>query len=290
MTSTSRLRRITAALLPFLLIAAAFPAFGFLGIGDAAIVANQVIQIAAQVTQVAEAVETVLSLEDQLDQQIAEALGQVGALVESFDQLTSDPMSLLSDFTSLSWGTDFTGDPRQLLQNFANMQDPNANPLTDYWRQYLAQADTISRQRYANTFGDVAGASDKWLAQRELADRARIFDYTALDSAERIIELLGTASDTVERSRTQTNLSDTALAQEQFANQITVAEIDMAVAELLAQTAVRDAMDRQTLELERREQLEAWVVAERAQARQADRAQNRIRGQRNAWRQAFLLD
>ncbi len=287
MTPTSPLRRIVATLLPVLILAGGIPALALFGLGD--IVLDPVNLVENAITAgFQELIND--TIQNQLDHLEEKAMGEIGKLTESFTDLTGLPMPLLDNFQSLSWAGDFRGDPGQLLQNFANMQDPNADPLTDYWRQHLAQADTVSRQRYANTFRDVAGASDTWLANRELADRARIFDYTALDSAERVIELLGNASDSVERSRTQTNLSDTALAQEQLANQITVAEIDMAVAELLAQTTVRDAMDRQTLELERRQQLETWVTAERAEARQADRAQNRIRAQRNAWNQAFLLD
>ncbi|MXX77346.1 MAG: hypothetical protein F4210_06315 [Holophagales bacterium] len=287
MTPTSPLRRTVATLLPILILAGGIPALAIFGFGDIVLDPANLVENALTAGFQDLINDTI---QNQLDHLEEKALGEIGKLTESFAELTGLPMPLLDNFDTLTWAGDFRGDPGQLLQNFASMQDPNADPLTDYWRQYLAQADTVSRQRYANTFRDVAGASDKWLAQREQADRARIFDYTALDSAERIIELLGNASDAVERSRGQTNLSDTALAQEQLANQITVAEIDMAVAELLAQTTVREAMDRQTLELQRRHQLEAWVTAERTEARQADRAQNRLRGQRNAWRQAFLLD
>lgn len=292
MTKTPRLRRTVAALVPLLLVVAAFPAFGIFGLGDAAIVANQIIQIAAQVTQVAEAVETVLSLEDQLDEQINKALGQVGALVETFDQLTGDPMSLLENFTTVTWGTDFTGEPRQLLESFAEMQDPNATPLTDYWRNALAQADTIPRQRLQNLFRQTPGnrGGDVWVKARERADRARIFDYTTLDSAERITELLGTASDAFEQSRNQTNLADTALAQEQLATQLTAAEMDIAVAELLSQTAVREAMERQTIELFRLRQLEAWTTGIVDQRRRVDRFRNRTRGRGGAYNDALLLN
>lgn len=291
--ANSRLRRIVAGILPFLLIVAAFPAFGLFGIGDAAIIANQVTQIAAQVTQIAEAAQAVINLEDQLNQEIAQALGQVGALVEAFDQLSSDPMSLLNDITTVTWAGDFAGDPRQLLTAITEMPDPNLNPLTDHWRNAIAQADTVSRGRMRNVLRHVPNgthASDAWLARRDLADRTRIFDYTALDSAERISELLGTASDAVARSRSQTNLADTALAQEQLANQLTTAEVMMAAAELDAQGAVRDAMERQTLELLRLRQLEAWTNAVAQQRQRVDNFRNRTRSLRGAINDSLLLN
>ena len=292
MTRTPRLRRTAAVLIPLLLVAVAFPAFGILGLGEVGIIANQAIQIAAQVTQVAEAIQTYASLEDQLSGQVAQALGQVGALIDTFEQLASDPMSLLDNFQSVAWGTDFTADPRELLESFTDMQDPNADPLTDYWRQYLAQADTVSRGRMDNLFSHVPGnrASDIWLNSRERAERAQIFDFASLDSAERMTELLGNAAETFERTRQQTNLADTALAQEQLANQLTIAEIILATAQLDAQIAVREAMDRQTRELARLRQLEAWTAELPQQRQRVQTFSNATRGRATAYSDALRLN
>ena len=286
----NRRRQIGALALAGLLIA--IPAYTLLPTGGASEV-TQLLVLAENAVTALETAQTVLELEDQLTHMRDKALGQVGALVERFAQLSSDPMNLLADSSSIAWGGDFTGDPALLLTAVTEMQDPSATSVTDYWRQYLAGADTVDDTRIAQILRNVPNArfaGDAWLAQRELADRARIFDYTSLDNAERLIELLGTASDSVGRSRGQTNLSDTALAQEQLANQITGAEIDIAVAQLLAHQAVRDAMERQTFELLRRRQLEAWTASVTAQNQRVDRFSNRVRRRARAYNDSLLLN
>lgn len=291
-------RPLAAILVPLLIVGAAFPAFGLLGgLSGVASELTQILNVAENAISAvetavtaAETANAVLELENQLQQSVDEAMGRVGALVERFEDLSSDPLNLVENSQGLAWAGDFNGQPRQLLNAFAEMQDSAANSLTTHWRQALAQADTIGRGRFRNVFRNVPTASATWLAQRERADRDRIFDYVGLDYAERITELLGSASDSVERSRQQTNLSDTALAQEQHATQLTRAEIDMGVAQLFAHQTARDAMERQTLELERRQQLQEWVTAVTAQRPRARRARNAVRGRGQAFSQALLLN
>ncbi len=296
MTRNPKLRRTVALLLPCLLLAA-LPASGLLGsLSGIASEISQIVNIATNALTAAEtavsAIETantVLELQDQIDQQLDDAMGRIGALVDSFEDLTSDPMKLLENAQGLTWAGDFQGQPRQLLDAAANMQDNTANSLLTYARQDLAAIDTVSRQRYARTFPDT-DASANYLARRESADRQLATDFLVLDSAEQTIELLGSAADSIDRSRQQTNLSDTALAQEGHALLLNALELDTAHLQLVAQHTLRNGLETYKLEREHRAQIEAWVTAERAEARLADRAQNRIRGQRNAWRQAFLLD
>jgi hypothetical protein len=298
MTKHPRLRRAVAVLLPLLLVMAALPASGLLGgLSGVASEITQILNVAenafSAVESAAAVVETakaVAELQQQYDEMVDQAMGRVGALVQRFEDLSSDPMSLLDNAGSVSWSGDFTGQPLQLLNAFADMQDASGNSLLTWSRQAHATADTVSRQRYARTFRDNPHASDQWLERRERADAARAADYLVLDSAEKTIELLGSASDSVERSRRQTALADTALAQERHANQLTEIEVDISVAQLIAHHAARDMLAQRQLEIEHQEQIEAWVNAERAEDQRARRAQNRVRGHRNAWRTAFLFN
>ena len=297
MTKHPRLRRTVAVLLPLLLLAA-LPASGILNsLTGVASEVSQLVNIATNALTAAEsavsAIETantVLELKDQIEQDLDQAMGRIGALTERFEDLSSHPLSLLQDSSGLSWSSDFTGEPLALLSAMADMQDDTDNSLLTHSRQALAAADTVSRQRYARAFRDVPTASDNWLERRERAEQQLAADYLVLDSAEAVIELLGKTSESVERSRQQTELADTALAQEAHAMKLNDIEVDIAVAQLTAHHAARNMLETWKLEREHREQLEAWVTAERDEARRADRAQNRVQSQGNAWRQAFLFN
>ncbi len=285
MSPRSRFRRTVATLLPVLILAAGIPALALFGLGD--IVLDPVNLVENAITAgFQELIND--TIQNQLDHLEEKAMGEIGKLTENFDFLSADRLALLGLPTDLTWSTDFTGQPRQLLDAVADMQDDSDNSLLTYTRQDLAAVDTISRQRYANTFPNTR-AGDTWLANREQADRALATDFLILDTAETTIEHLGHISESLERSRQQTNLSDTALAQELHALLLNLVEGNLAMTQLTAQHSLRNALETYKLERQHRAQLQAWVVAERAEARQADRTQNRMRQQRNAWAQAFRL-
>lgn len=269
---------------------AAIPLSAFLGFANPASEATQLLVLIEDALTAVETAQTVIELEDQIEQQLDDAMGRIGALTQAFEDLSSDPMSLLQDSSGLSWAGDFQGEPLALANALADMQDDTGNSLLTHSRQALAVADTVSRDRYARAFRDVPTAADNWLERRERAERQLAADYLVLDSAEAVIELLGKTSASVDRSRQQTELADTALAQEAHALKLNDIEVNIAVAQLTAHHAARNMLDTWALEREHREQLEAWVTAERDQGRRADRAQNRVEGQRNAWRQAFLFN
>lgn len=297
MTQHPRLRRAVAILLPVLLLAA-LPASGLLNsLSGVASEISQLVNIATNALTAAEsavsAIETantVLELKDQIEQDLDQAMGRVGALQQAFEDLSSDPMSLLEDSQALSWSGDFTGEPLAMLNAVAEMQDDTGNSLLTYTRQEIATSDTVTRQHYAYAFRDVPSASNNWLAQRERLDHELAADYLVLDSAERVAELIGNASESVERSRQQTNLSDTALAQEAHAMQLNAVEVDIAVAQLIAHHAARDMLAQAALVKRHNEQLEVWLTTERAETIRALRARNRVLANGTGWSQAFLFN
>lgn len=289
MTLLPRTRRGKTAAIILACLLLAIPVYAFLP-GAGASEVTQLLVLAENAISAIETAQTVLELEDQIAQQLDDAMGRIGALADRFEDLSSDPMNLLADSSSIDWAADFDGEPLQLLNALADMQDASDNSLLTWSRQAHAQADTVTRERYARTFRNNPRASQQWLDRRERADRARAADYLVLDSAEKTIELLGSASESIERSRQQTQLADTALAQERHANQLTEIEVDISVAQLIAHHAARDMLAQRQLEIEHQEQVEAWVEAERAERQQARRAQNRVRRSGRAWTQALLLN
>lgn len=251
---------------------------------------SQLVNIAENAAVAIETADTVLQLKDQIEQDLDQAMGRIGALTEAFEALSSDPMSLLEDSSGLSWSSDFSGEPLALLNSIADMQDDTGNSLLTHSRQALAAADTVSRQRYARAYRAHPHASDIWMERREKADMQLAADYLVLDSAETVIELLGQTSESVDRSRQQTELADTALAQEAHAMKLNDIEVDIAVAQLTAHHAARNMLATWELEKNHREQLAAAEAEHRAQTRRADRAQNRTRGRGNAWTRALALN
>lgn len=290
MTKHPRLRRAVAVLLPVLLVVA-LPASGILNsLSGVASEITQILNVAENALSAVETAKTVAELKDQIEQDLDDAMGKIGALTQAFEDLSSDPMNLLENGQGLSWAGDFSGEPLNLLNAASEMQDDTGNSLLTHVRAELATADTVTRQRYARAYRDVPSASDNWIERRERAEQQLAADYLVLDSAEAVIELIGKTSESVERSRQQTELADTALAQEAHAMKLNDIEVDISVAQLTAHHAARNMLDTWKLEREHREQLEAEVTAERAESQRATRAQNRVRGQRNAWRQAFLFN
>jgi len=297
MTKHPRLRRTVAVLLPLLLVAA-LPASGLLNsLSGVASELTQILNVAENALSAietaataAETAQTVLELKDQIDQDLDQAMGRIGALQDRFEDLSSDPMSLLENAQGLSWAGDFQGEPLAKLNAMAEMQDDTGNSLLTHVRAELATADTVSRQRYARAYRAHRGASDIWTERREHADMQLAADYLVLDSAEQLVELLGKTSESVERSRQQTELADTALAQEAHAMKLNDIEINTAVAQLTAHHAARNMLATFELEKNHREQLAAAEAAHRDQTRRAQRAQNRTRGRGKAWTQALLLN
>ncbi len=296
MTNRPRLRRTVAALVVFLL-GLGVPAYAFLDLVAGATELSQLIHIAESalttIETAATAIETaktVVALGDQIEQDLDQAMGRIGALQQRFEDLSSDPAQLLEGGSPPDWYGDFTGQARQQLTAFADMGDDSGNSLLTHSRQALATADTVSRQRYARVYRGIPSAGANWTARRERAENRLAADYVVLDSAERVTELLASAAENVERSRQATELTETALAQEARANQLTDIEVDIAVAQLTAHHAGRNMLDQIILEREHREWLESSLAALNAQRQQARRAQNRARGRGNAFTQALLLN
>ena len=253
-----------ALIVPLLLIAATAPApaiFG--GLEGFSTQVEQWVQIAEQVVLLAETVE---GFDDQLDEMRNKALGQIGALVEPFEQLASRPTTLF-DSTLAGWIEDFEGSPRELADTLTALGE-DGQTLTEHWRIAFADADAVDEQDILALFPDRPDlrnrTAEAWRLGREAADRRRIADYAAFDAAEELLEMLTAAQESVAGLRGQTNLADTALQQAALSGQLTDTEINVALAQLMAHSIIRDGLEEQQRQVEELQNLERWAASEQA--------------------------
>ena len=231
---------------------------GALGGGNAAIIANQITQIGHQVTLQGK-------LDDEIDQLRREALGQIGQLTQTIQQLAGDPADLIDG--AVPWSGDFLNpETVQLAGVLTDLNDAGANTLTTHWRTALANADQVGEADVLGLFPDHPAngqaAAEALRIQRDRIEQQTAADYAAFEAAEALTEFIAGAQTNLAGLRAQTNLSGTALQQAQMAGQLTSAEIQVAVAQLAGYSAVRDTLHRQRREVERRRYLTRWTDAE----------------------------
>ena len=245
------------------IVALLAPTLLFAQFGDWAIIANQVRQIGHAITMVRHLGSTASDLTNQLTHLKEEALGKVGALPDSIQQLAADPTTLLD--TTVPWATDVESlEALELVHTLTTWGEAGPG-LSDHWRSTLGEADTIGESEIMALFDNPqAGllAAEQWKASRDHSEAAIVQDFATFDAAEQLFERLTDALEAVNTLRGQTNLSGTALTQAQLAGQITDSEVRIATAQMQAMTAIRDALARQQAVAQRRRELAQWVAAE----------------------------
>ena len=263
MLHTTIRRGLVAILVPMMFLVGTAPTQAL--IGDFAIIANQITQIGQAVTMISHLNRTSSRLQQQLTQLREEALGQVGQLTQTIQQLAGDPAKLIDG--TVPWTGDFLNpETIQFANILTDLKDAGANTLTTHWRTALANADQIGEPDVLGLFPDHPesgqAAAEALELQRDRIEQQMAADYAAFDAAETLTELIAGAQTNLEDLRGQTNLSGTALQQAQMAGQLTNAEIQVAVAQLVGYGAVRDTLHRQRREVERRRYLSRWTDAE----------------------------
>ena len=253
---------------------------------------TRVAQLAQQALELAEAVQGVTHLATQiaqLDSTYAHmqeaAMGRVGQLTAPFTNLsTADAQTLLNaDFGS--WQNRLSGTSGDVAAALASL---DGSSLSDFLVTELDAADAVGDADFRGLFPNNQAASDEmadaWTAAREHGDRIRAADLATAEAAGRVTALLQAAQVDIDGRRGQAELSHTALQQAQIANQLTAAEMQVAIAQLQAIEMQQEALSRHEGELLHRAALERWVARERAaQARAADYLAA-SEGQRAAWR------
>lgn len=226
------------------------------------------LEYALQGLEYAEAVQGVIHLGrqiQQLDSTIAQhrdaAMGRIGQLTDAFADLSLSDASTLLDADFAGWRNRLEGGADDLATAIGDMKDAT---LADYLLGELDAADVVTDAQLLGLYPGARGAqlADAWTEERESGDRMRAGDYATAEAAGRITTLLRDAQDDIDGRRGQAELSHTALQQAQVANQLTAAEMDIALAQLIAVQAQQAALERHQAELHARQALERWMQRE----------------------------
>lgn len=268
------MRRLIPALLVLpLLLAAPQPAAAQIAMPviDAANVAQAILTYKRLKKQLEEHVRTANRLRTRTTQAINQirhlrdaANGRIGALRQSFSALSSDPVDLLLNADFGAWRTRLGGDSEDIVAALEAMQDGS---LAAFLLDELNAADSINDADLLALYPDTARSTqlaEAWREGRESGDRIRAADLATAETAGRLTTLLDNAQQSLAGRRAQSQLSNTALQQAVVANQLTAAEVDLALAQFLAIQAQQEALQRHEAELIERQQLARWVRQETA--------------------------
>ena len=219
---------------------------------------NERMQIANQVTQIRQFTEQLTRMREQITHMKEAALGEIGALEESFSELVAGPTDLVVE--AMQWQTEFTGSARELAAATRGLA--SGRPLRESWRTILNQyrtnqADIVDLLSHLDS-RVTAQVSDHYRQDQENADKQRVTTYLVDDSATALIETTASAQESLQRLRFNTNVSDTALAQAQVTGLATQGEVLSAMAQLMAFEAARGAAQEYQEELKRRQQWKQW--------------------------------
>ncbi|MCY3758765.1 MAG: hypothetical protein OXG96_13670 [Acidobacteria bacterium] len=239
--------------------------------------ANQSSIIANQLTQIQQFTDKLSEMRDQVQHLKDKALGSYHALTSPFTSLISAKTDLVG--TGMSWIGNFQGDAAQIANAYKSLSDGVS--VRGGWNSLLQTADTVTETDLVSIFANLpAGvgsrAGELFRQQREAADRQRVLDHALADASSTLIEALRNAQDTLDKLRTQTNKSDTALAQANVAATATQAELLGALAQLQAYQGAREAGASYERDLARRQELERWAGVLRQSEQDLQQAQAEI--------------
>lgn len=225
---------------------------------------NERMQITHQITQIKQFTEQLTKTREQITHMKEAALGQIGALGESFAELVAGPTDLVVE--GMHWQTEFTGSARELVA--ASKKLASGEPLRESWRTILNQyrtnqadiSDLLSHLDPRVT----ARVSDHYRRDQEKADKRRVTTYLVDDSATALIGTAVSAQESLRKLRSNTNVSNTALAQAQVAGLATQGELLSSMAQLMAFQAARETARDYQDELKRRQQWKQWQQRQKA--------------------------
>ena len=225
---------------------------------------NERMQITHQITQIKQFTQQLTKTREQITHMKEAALGQIGALEESFAELVAGPTDLVVE--GMQWQTEFTGSARELV--VAAKKLASGEPLRESWRKILNQYRT-NQEDISDLLGHLdprvtARVSDHYRQDQEKADKRRVTTYLVDDSATALIETAVGAQESLQKLRSSTNVSDTALAQAQVAGLATQGELLSSMAQLMAFQAAREAARDYQDELKRRQQWKQWQQRQEA--------------------------
>ena len=257
-------------LVPVLIVLTTTPAYALFGsilagIQRAQMIVNQGVQIYKDTMAKITLDGQLTQMTDQFAHLKEQALGSVGALTDPFTDLASAPAEFIG--VGLSWKNDFTGVAAELADSVEQMGETGKS-FTQSWRTRLSAADTVAESDILDLYGGYrpelgAKAASGYLAKREEGDKQLVLGHAMSDAAGNLMTAAREAVESYEGLRTNTNTSNTALAQSQVAGTVTQGNLTAAMAQLMAFQAAREAAKDYEQEIARREALARWVAARR---------------------------
>ena len=285
-----------ALLVPVLIVLTTTPAYALFGsilagIQRAQMIVNQGVQIYKDTMAKLTLDGQLTQMTDQFAHLKEQALGSVGALTDPFTDLASAPAEFIG--VGLSWKNDFTGVAAELADSVEQMGETGKS-FTQSWRTRLSAADTVTESDILGLYGGYrpelgAKAASGYLAEREEGDKQLVLGHAMSDAAANLMITAREAVEAYEGLRTNTNTSNTALAQSQVAGTVTQGNLTAAMAQLMAYQAAREAAKDYEREIARREALARWVAA-RQQSEIAFAAQQAgLDARRDSMREGMLF-
>ena len=248
------------------------------------IIANQGIQITHAVTGLSRMTEQFNKLREQYDHLREQALGKVGELASPFTELSALPGQFVGD--GLTWRDDFAGtDTAGLIDALVDLSD-SGTPLTDYWRDRLNAAPTVTEADVLAEYDTLPvsladRAAENYRRQRNHGEQRTALSHTVNTAASDATATVLSARDSYAELRGQTNTSGTALGQAQVAGLITSGEVSAALLQLQAFEASQRAAEQLAAEQRRRELEAARVATQRAARTLHERRLAGIEGHRD---------
>ena len=256
-------------LLPLFVAKSAHAIFGIPDVAALAqrvtIIANQAVQITNQVAQLATMNGQLTKLTDQFEHIKDSTLGQIGAITQPFSDLASVPGQLVG--TGMAWKSDFSGAAGELASAVEQLSDGTS--ITQALRTRVQNADTTSEADVLAAYSSFPAelgikAAENYRIQREAGEQSLVLNYAVSDAAAEATASIKSALDSYNGLRSNSNVSETALAQAQVAGMVTQGQMTAAVAQLQSFQAAQQAAEKLEAERRRRE-LVAKQLADRQQ-------------------------
>ena len=257
---------LATALIAGLTVTPSYAIFGAItsALQRAQMIINQGIQIYEQQIAKLTMDGQLTELTSQFDHLKEQAMGSVGKITQPFTDLSGAPAKLIGN--GISWKNEFTGVAGEFVSSIEQLGETGTS-FTDSWRSRIQGSNTVSETDVLNLYMDhhpevAARASEGYLAAREAGDKRLVLNHAASDAAGNLMLAAREAAGAYSGLSSNSNVSNTAMAQAQVSGMITQGNLTAAMAQLMAFQAAKEAAEGYEQEIARREALARQVLAE----------------------------
>ena len=281
---------------PLMILLTTTPAYAIFGaitgaIQRAQMIINQGIQIYEQQIAKLTMDGQLTELTSQFDHLKEQAMGSVGALTQPFTDLSSAPAKLIGN--GISWKNEFTGVAGEFVSSVEQLGETGTS-FTDSWQGRIQNSNTVSETDVLNLYTDQhpeigARASRGYLAAQEAGDTRLVLNHATSDAAGNLMAAAREAADAYSGLSSNSNVSNTAMAQAQVSGMITQGNLTAAMAQLMAFQAAKEAAEAYEQEIARREALARFLQAEQEARLEFQAQQAGIQARRASMQDGLLF-